>query len=227
MKPNIIDFIIDYETLADKPNSAVLDVAVIPFVNDPNTVPDFNELIESGFYAKFDLKSQIKSGRLMQDHVKEFWKNQSDDARIVLKPSDCDVSVKDGHIKMLEFFKENNNNYYKSHVWCRGTSFDIPLLVNALDESYTPAQHNTRDLEPVSFGRYRDVRSAIESLLMVRNSTTCPLPAGVLDGFIHHNSLHDCAKDILMLIYAQRYALGLDECPNNEDADPNSLNKWS
>ncbi|MGL6229356.1 MAG: 3'-5' exoribonuclease domain-containing protein [Culicoidibacterales bacterium] len=220
------DFIIDYETLGDKPNSVVLDVAVVPFVNDPTNVPKFMDLVKSSFYAKFDLKSQIKAGRLIQDGVKEFWKNQSDEARAVLKPSDIDVSVEEGHKEMLCFFTENEISYYKSQLWCRGTSFDIPLMVNCIDETFKLDQHSTRDLEPVSFGRYRDVRSAIEGMLLSRNMSTCPLPAGTLDGFIHHNSVHDCAKDVLMLLYAQRYAMGLEEMPDEETADKHSLNKW-
>ena len=47
-----------------------------------------------------------------------------------------------------------------------------------------------------------------------------PLRKGILDGFIHHNSLHDCAKDVLALIYARRYAWGLEEIPSPEDVDP-------
>jgi hypothetical protein len=60
---------------------------------------------------------------------------------------------------------------------------------------------------------------------MTRGLTTTPLHKGVLDGFIAHDSIHDCAKDILMLKYAQRYALGLDEAPVGDEIDPLSLPK--
>ncbi|UQJ95809.1 exonuclease A [Klebsiella phage CPRSB] len=48
---------------------------------------------------------------------------------------------------------------------------------------------------PTVFWNSRDVRTAIENRLLTRGVTTCPLRKGMLDGFIQHDSIHDCAKD--------------------------------
>lgn len=115
-------------------------------------------------------------------------------------------------------------------MWCRGMSFDFPLFVDLIrdlqrNEGIPERELNTYDLEPVVFWNQRDIRTAIEALSLVRKMCETPLPKGTLDGFVAHDSVHDCAKDILMLKYAQRYALGLDEVPFEEDADPLSLPK--
>ena len=52
-----------------------------------------------------------------------------------------------------------------------------------------------------------------------------PLRNGVLTGFVAHDSIHDCAKDVIMLKTAQRYALGLETMPEPEDTDPQTVKK--
>ena len=48
---------------------------------------------------------------------------------------------------------------------------------------------------------------------------------GMLDGFVAHDSIHDCAKDVLMLKTAQRYAFGLEDFPAESDIDETTMKK--
>lgn len=223
------DFIIDYETFGNVSNTAVIDLAAVVFDPNPEVIETFDELVSRGMKLKFNLKAQ-KGVRLFGASTIEWWKKQSAEARANLAPSSEDIDHVEGVYKLLAFLKENGVNAWDSFGWCRGQSFDFPILVDILREGerrkgIADKDIDTFGLEPCKFWNQRDVRTAIESLLMTRGLTTTPLHKGVLDGFIAHDSIHDCAKDILMLKYAQRYALGLDEAPVGDEIDPLSLPK--
>lgn len=225
----INDFIIDFETFGNRSNAAVIDLSTICFNPDPNVVETLDELISKGRRWKFDLKSQ-QGKRVFGVSTMNWWKDQSPEARENLKPTDADVSVTAGITDFLLFLRENNVNGWESFGWCRGQSFDFPILVDCICQIKREAGEEERDIdtfkaEPCKFWNQRDLRTAIESLALTRGLTTTPLPLGTLNGFIAHDSLHDCAKDVLMLKYAQRYALGLEEVPSKENTDPLSLPK--
>lgn len=223
------DFIIDYETFGNVSNTAVIDLAAVVFDPNPEVIETFDELVSRGMKLKFNLKAQ-KGVRLFGASTIEWWKKQSAEARANLAPSSEDIDHVEGVYKLLAFLKENGVHAWDSFGWCRGQSFDFPILVDILREGerrkgIADKDIDTFGLEPCKFWNQRDIRTAIESLLMTRGLTTTPLHKGILDGFIAHDSIHDCAKDILMLKYAQRYALGLDEAPVGDEIDPLSLPK--
>lgn len=223
------DFIIDFETFGNQSSAAVIDLSAICFNPDPTVVETLDELISRGKRWKFDLRSQ-KGVRVFNTSTMEWWKKQSAEARLNLKPSDSDVTVVEGVKDFLSFLKENDVKEWDSFGWCRGQSFDFPILVDCIAQIQREAGVEEKDVdtfrqEPCKFWNQRDIRTAIEALSLTRGLTTTPLRNGVLKGFIAHDSLHDCAKDILMLKYAQRYALGLEEVPEEDDIDPLSLPK--
>lgn len=223
------DFIIDFETFGSTSNAAVIDLAIIPFDNDPTVVESFSALCARGKRIKFNLASQ-KGERLFAKSTIQWWKDQSAEARKNIAPSDEDLSILEGTKEALDFLREQGIDVWKSHGWCRGMSFDFPIFTDLIRtlyryENVEEADIDTFKLEPVKFWNQRDIRTAIEAYSLVRDMTTTPLPNGTLQGFIAHDSIHDCAKDILMLQYAKRYALGLEECPSEADADPLSLSK--
>jgi hypothetical protein len=222
----IVDFCIDYESLGHAPEGATIDLAMICFVDNPHNPPTFKSLIDSGIKIKFDLHSQKNDGeypRVFDRDVFEWWKNQTPNAKQEVVPRPDDLDIHQG-VKLVEdFAKEQGVDPWKSLGWCRGQSFDFALMLSQIRQVYQT--RDTFNLEWCKFWNQRDMRTAIERTLMKRGMTECPLPNGTLDGFVHHNSLHDVAKDILMLIYAQRYAMGLETCPSEEDADPNSIKK--
>ena len=223
---HVTDFMLDYETMGSAPEGATIDLAATCFKNDPHNPPTFKELVENGVRAKFSLIDQKPTGnfpRVFDQGTIEWWKNQSEEARLNLRPTPNDLSVEDGLMKVLNHLKDQGVDAWQSQGWCRGMSFDFGILLDQIRQVYKTRE--TFHLEPCKFWNQRDVRTAIESTLMVRGMTECPLPAGTLDGFVAHDSIHDCARDILMLIYSQRYALGLEEAPTEENADPHSVKK--
>lgn len=223
------DFIIDFETFGNVSSSSVIDLALITFDSDPEVLESFGELVKRGHRIKFDLKSQ-KGHRLFGKSTLEWWKKQSAEARANLASTPEDLSVIAGIKEAQQYLIDNGIHPWDSFGWCRGQSFDFPIFVDCLRDvqraqGISEEEIDTFKEEPCKFWNQRDIRTAIESLLLTRGLTTTPLPKGTLDGFIAHDSIHDCAKDILMLKYAQRYALGLSEAPSPEDTDPLSLPK--
>lgn len=221
-----VDFCLDYETLGNAPEGAVIDLAIVTFKDDPHNPPTFKELVERGLQVKFNIQDQKQNGytpRKFDKDAIDWWKLQSAEARVCLQPSANDTTLQDGVKKVEQYLLDNGIDKWQSIGWCRGQSFDFGIMVDMIRQVYNTRE--TFELEWCKFWKQRDIRTGIERTLMKRDMTECPLPAGTLDGFIHHNSIHDVAKDILMLIYAQRYALGLEECPSDENADPNSLKK--
>ncbi|QQV88885.1 exonuclease [Providencia phage PSTRCR_121] len=224
----MLDFIFDLETFGSTSNAAVIDLSWIVFDPDPTKVETFQELVARGKRIKFDLASQ-KGQRLFSTSTLNWWKDQSQEARENIKPSSIDVTVMEGIVTFLESLKEQGINPWESLGYCRGQSFDFPLVTDMIrqrfkyDTGCEDKDIDTFNLEPVKFWQQRDLRTAIENLLLVRGLTMTPLPKGTLDGFIAHDSIHDCAKDILMLQYAKRYAMGLQDAPEGDDIDPLSV----
>ncbi|BAQ22665.1 exonuclease A [Edwardsiella phage PEi20] len=221
------DIIIDFETFGNVSKAAVIDLAVIAFDPDPTKVESFNTIASRGKRIKFKLAPQ-KGQRLFGKSTIKWWKDQSEEAKKNLAPTDEDVTTLEGIQQFLDYCRENDVDAWKSQAWCRGMSFDFPILVDLIRdiERYNGVAEDEIDtfaLEPVKFWNQRDIRTAIEAYSMVRGLSTTPLRNGDLDGFVAHDSIHDCAKDILMLKYAQRYALGLEDCPEGDEVDPRSL----
>lgn len=216
----IIDVIIDYETLGGKDHnrnqSSVVELGAVCFPRTAieGVVPNFLKIINNGFRAKFNLKSQ-KGIRHFDADTLAWWRSQSPDAQKILKASREDVTVEQGHIEFLEYLKSHGVDH-RSNIWCRGMDFDFPIMHNCLEST-------GKDLSIMpKFWKRRDVRTRLETLLG-DDVTDCPLPLGVLDGFIKHNGIHDCAKDVMMLCYAYRYAFDMEDLPSKENTDPMSL----
>lgn len=221
------DIIIDFETFGNVSKAAVIDLAVIAFDPDPTKVETFEKIAQNGKRIKFKLAEQ-KGKRLFGKSTVKWWKEQSAEARANLAPTEDDVTTLEGIQQFLEYCVENEVDPWKSQMWCRGMSFDFPILVDLIrdlqrGDGIPEEDIDTFNIEPVKFWNQRDIRTAIEAYSMVRGLTTTPLRKGDLDGFVAHDSIHDCAKDILMLKYAQRYALGLEDCPEGDEVDPRSL----
>lgn len=221
------DIIIDFETFGNVSKAAVIDLAVIAFDPDPTKVESFDTLVNRGKRIKFKLAEQ-KGKRLFGKSTVKWWKEQSAEARANLAPTENDVDTLEGIKQFLDYCRENDVDPWKSQAWCRGMSFDFPILVDLIRDLYRADGVDEEDIdtfhqEPVKFWNQRDIRTAIEAYAMVRGLSTTPMVQGTLDGFVAHDSVHDCAKDILMLKFAQRYAMGLDECPEGDNVDPRSL----
>lgn len=220
MKPT--DFLIDFESLSTIPESAIVEVSIVPFKDDPENPMTFQELVAKGKKFKLDLASQKGKRHIMTSTV-EWWKKQDAEARKNLIPAPGDLTINDAVDQILEFLKANNCDVWSSQLWCRGMSFDIPIWISMLQERF--GVKDTGKLEPTAFWNGRDVRTAIEAIALTRGLTMTPLCKGMLPGFVMHDSIHDCAKDVLMLLYIKRYAMGLETAPTEAESDPVTVKK--
>lgn len=217
----IIDLVVDYETVGYAPDGVCLDFAAVPFIADHENPPTFEELVESAFYAKFDITSQEET-RVIDDSVCDFWLEQPEEARIILDPTEQDVGIVDGHAMFIEWCKRVNIDPYKSEMWSTGNEFDIGIMTHVLRTLF-----DTRDLYnffPVRFWNVRDTRTSISENLG-RSITKAPIRKELLNGFIRHNSIHDCAAAALQVLYARRYAFGLEPMPEEHECHPHTLMK--
>lgn len=217
-----VDFLFDLESLSTVPESAVVELSIVPFYDDPLNPDTFETLIKRGKKFKLDIASQ-KGYRHFMPSTIEWWKTKSPEAKANLKPAPGDLTVSEAVTQIMDFFKEHGANKWNSQLWCRGMSFDIPIFINMLREAYQV--DDTSQIEPIAFWNGRDVRTAIEAIALTRGLTMTPLRKGLLPGFVAHDSIHDCAKDILMLQYVKRYAMGIEVPPTEEEADPETIKK--
>ncbi|QBX32703.1 exonuclease A [Aeromonas phage Asfd_1] len=219
---NVTDFVIDFETMGNAPEGAVVDLAVLVFEHDPHNLPTFEELVKRGKRYKFNLAAQ-KGVRAFDQNTIDWWKKQDEAARKNLKPTDADINCLEFYDDFMKFLADQGFSKKTGQGWCRGQSFDFGILVDLIRQIF-----KTRDTfyhEPCFFWQQRDVRTAVEATLMVRDMTVCPMPAGALDGFVAHDAVHDCAKAALELLYSKRYALGLEDIPTGDNVDPRSVRK--
>lgn len=214
------DFFIDFETLSPKHNATVIDLAVVSFNDeDYENLPTFAELKQRALRIKFRLKDQ---NRHISKSTLEWWKQQSPEAKLNLVPSDQDVSVEQGVDIFLDFLEKNNVHYWNSHLWARGPDFDVCILQDLIMQRLGLVD-NDPDRMPINFSRTRDVRTAIEQNMGQRNVCVAPIKKELLTGFVHHDSVSDVCRDVLMLLMSKRYAFGLEQMPNQDECEPSTV----
>lgn len=214
------DFIIDFETLDNKATAIVIDMSVVVFDPDPQNVQTFEELVAQGKRFKISLAAQ-RGIRTANSETIKWWREQSAEARKNLEPTPEDLTIEEATTQLLDFLKANGVDQWKSQGYCRGQSFDFPILDDMIRQTFK-TDHIDK-LTPIKFWAQRDIRTAIECMLLTRGLTKTPIRKGLLDGFIAHDSVHDCAKDVIMLKTAWRYAMGLEEIPAHEDCDEETV----
>ena len=190
-------FMFDVETLGTESNSVLLSLACIYF--DPKTKPTYQQLRESAFFVKFDVRDQVETynRKIYSDAVK-WWEKQSDIAkRESLLPSAVDRSMADGISLFHDWIKLMNDD--KCIVWTRGSLDDIILH---------SVERQLKVDTLFAYNRFRDVRTAID---IFYNSTNgyCDVnhPEFMYERDVYkHDPVDDCAFDIMMLIYGEENA---------------------
>lgn len=216
------DFVLDFETLATKADCVVLSLAVTPF--DRDKLKSFQEYIEDTEYWKFEVGHQVEAGRIIDPKTLDWWSKQDPIVRErEMNPSVLDVRLDDFIILFYEFCKSNNIGG-KSIGWARGKEFDFGILGDIiskfkhnLDKDQYPINET---FFPVPFWGRKDIRDYISGLVVDPTITKVPLPKDSLPNFEHHNPIHDCARAVLHIKYAEMYARGELEVPEKDDADP-------
>lgn len=202
-----MDFVLDWETLGTDPDSVVLSLAFIPFPR--NKILAFEEHLANAYYWKFDVVHQVELGRIINDDTLEWWGKQDPEVmKSQLEPSDEDVTL-DVMLKELYDARKKHGINNKSLGYCRGPSFDYPLMADIirmvkhmLDKQQYPIN---AAFFPCAFWNQMDVRSYIRGITMDKTATMVPLPKGSLNGFRHHNPIDDCARAIMHVQYAEAY----------------------
>lgn len=209
------DFVIDWETMGTSPDSVVLSLAFIPFERDG--LESFQTYINNAYYWKFKIEPQIEDGRTINQDTLDWWDKQDPE----VKKSQFESTTNDVTLaKMLDDlagikYRYGINN--KSCGWCRGTSFDFPLFANIIKTTELEKESLNAAFFPCAFWQQRDIRSYIAGLMVDPNLTKVPLPKGSIEGFKHHDPVHDCARAILHIKYGEAYAKDEIEIPDEPD----------
>lgn len=213
------DFLIDFETLSNvAPGATVIDLAIVPFNDEQfENLPTFEELRTNSLRIKFKIKGQ---NRHLSKSTIEWWKKQSAEARKNLVPTDADIDVHEAVPVILKFLEQHNVHYWDSHLWARGPDFDIAIIKDIIQGA---SGYPDEDMMPINFSRSRDVRTAIEQNMGRRNVCVAPIRKEMLTGFVHHDSVSDVCRDVLMLLMSKRYAFGLEEMPPLEECEPSTV----
>jgi hypothetical protein len=149
----------------------------------------FKELIENGYYAKLDVKAQVDAGRKIHKDTLDWWVTQ-DAALKRLKPLKTDLHWKNLREDMIRWLTKQGVDITKAKYYSRGSHFDFGILHDLF--RITEGCSDT-DL-PWRFWNLHDSKTVILTLLDVSHQL------GVEpEGFIHHDCLHDAAREYLAM----------------------------
>lgn len=206
--------VIDIETMDDRPTSVVVNFAAVPFTFEiEDAYKPIEEIKNNAFFYKFDVEEQIGIGRTISKDTMDFWESQTPEARSQLVPSENDKSIYQFHDDLLAWCESIGIND-KSYIFCRGASFDFPILRSILEDA-DPSKSYA--LFPVPFWNQHCIRSYIAGINADVSINKIPLPEHMLDGFVHHNSVHDCIRGVKHVQFATLYYNGLVDVPDTID----------
>ena len=188
-------FMIDIETLGVESTCVVLSAAIVYF--DPEEEQNFDDLVNKALVVKFDAKDQINTfNRTITKSTLEWWNRQSDKVRkISFDPNaEVEISVREG-LEQIRGYMAQFPNHDKSTVWARGS----------LDQLAIDSLARAAKTDPIApFWVWRDVRTAIDCLTGSTTGYAAVANEGfVLDNVVKHNPAHDCAYDVMMLLYGK------------------------
>lgn len=186
---SLTHIILDLETLGIKPNAVVLSIGAAAFTFEgPN---NFNKLIREGFYAKLNVREQVKEyGRKIEPDTAEWWRKRSSEAKEVLQATPLDWRMADALADLNAWIKKTDYDYRKSYVWCRGNAFDFPKMESMYDQANIKCGYNGWMI--------RDVRTMIDVMAGVSNGKY--EPKDFPSDWIAHNALHDAAGDAFRMV---------------------------
>jgi len=203
------------EALGNRPSSIIIDIAAI--VVDITSDFTFSTLLKSTenmFYRKINIR-QGQPNRTTDTQTLEWWAKQSPEAKAVLKQSSDDVLLVDALNDFKQFLLDVRFNIKYDFAYCRGQSYDFPLIAHAADQ-LCDTWGLGYSMFPCAFYHQRDIRTAIAHTLLKPDLKKMPVPIGAMNGFVKHNAIHDCCKDAYLLKLALDYAKG-KEIPDEYD----------
>jgi hypothetical protein len=136
------DVMIDLETLATQPDSAILTIGAVKF--DPFGL-DLKEPKMDSFYVRVDLDSCDRLGLVTSDSTLEWWSQQDKDAQEEAFGTEGRIDIKDAMDQLYKFC------WGAKRVWSHGSGFDVVIC-----------EHVFRKLQkgfPWNFWQVRDTRT--------------------------------------------------------------------
>jgi exodeoxyribonuclease VIII len=176
--------VFDIETLGTTANAVILSVGAIAV--DSSQDYTYDELIENGFYVTLDVKSQVDAGRSIEKDTLEWWGKQGNDAMKVLTPSKDDIPWDQLVNKIFDYFQKVGANPASIKVYSRGSHFDFGIMHDLFRVTGDRTPYNL----PWKWWNIHDSKTVIETLLG-QGLDVQP------EGFIHHNALHDSAREYM------------------------------
>lgn len=186
-------FMFDIETLGIESNSVILSFACIYF--DPSLKYTYEDLLGQAIFVKLDSKDQVERlGRTVTKSTLDWWAGQSSENKLKsFIPSTSDVKAEDAIEKLRQWSKQFPDNT-NIPVWARGN----------LDQMAIGSLENACKVDTVfHFGRWRDVRTAVD-LLTNSSNGYCDIKDFDKNQVKKHDPVHDCAYDIMMLLYGNK-----------------------
>jgi len=186
-------FMFDIETLDAESTAVVLSASIIHF--DLGEQYTYEQLLESACFVKFDAKEQISMKRTIDKGTVDWWAGQHEYVRSVsLTPKKDDLTSLDGINRIKEYiakYPEKDQTF-----WARG-SLD-QMCIDSLCKSVKV------DLI-TNYNVWRDVRTAVDLLCETGKGGYADIvhPTFQRHNVIKHHPTHDCALDIMMLIYGK------------------------
>lgn len=191
--------VIDAESLGTRDNAVILQFSAIAYHLTDDANKSLSELVATkSFNMKLNASEQIAAGRSVDEDTLKWWSKQSAAAQEILKPLPDDKTMAEFHTGFQKWLDDVGYDRKFGFVWSRGM----------IDTRWTDTMWRqlgiAQDDYPVFYYRVRDIRTAVDV------SGTSSRLNGVPDEFwkqikvefpevVDHDSLHDCAKQILQL----------------------------
>lgn len=197
--------VIDGETLSQYPwNGIVVNLAASHHVIDTSKpldlttdIPAFDDLVDRSFMVKLDLREQMQMGRSSTDSCMDWWKTLPQSVQDQVKPRPHDMGVEDAIDSYVDWLKEQGIEHGDKNVsvWSRGQDFDPILIRSLLYDIHGPDKCDT--ILPYQYARQRDIRTWVAAAFSDPGKVWMPLK---IDGFKHHDAIHDVARSMIEVI---------------------------
>jgi hypothetical protein len=181
--------VLDIETLGSVNNCVILSVGMVAV--DSTEDYTFKELIDNGYYAKLDVKSQVDAGRKIYQDTLDWWGQQGKAAQHILNPSPKDMHWSKLREDMISWLTNHDVDTHTVKVYSRGSHFDFGILHDLFRIT-----EGCKQVElPWRFWNIHDSKTVVLTLLGKDVWQMGVEP----EGFIHHDCLHDAAREYLTM----------------------------
>lgn len=190
--------VFDIETMSKSSEAVILSMSAIYF--DPSKKYTYQQLLDSAFFVKFNVEDQIKRlHRRADKSTMEWWSKQCDYAKkkSFIPSPETELTFEDGYELMRAWAKNLPVGRQKDWIFVRGQ----------LDQLCVESMCDQLNIDKIfPYSQYRDVRTAIDFLYGTTNGYVEVQDFDPQAHVIKHCPIHDCAYDIMQLLYGKQSA---------------------